>query len=70
MPELAFAGSQAAADFTQRLGLSQLARQHGHELPPAGETAGVPLRPVLTNELFKLQAPKQLEQLRENAAHS
>jgi hypothetical protein len=47
-----------------------LAEQHGHELPPASETPGMPLSSVLPDQLFKLQARKELENLRENTAYS
>jgi hypothetical protein len=70
MPQLALAGSQAATDFTQGLGLPELAKPHGDELPPTSEAACVPLGAMLTNQPFKLQARKQLEQLRKNAAYS
>jgi hypothetical protein len=70
VPQLAFTGSQAPTDFAQGLGLPELAKQHGHELPPTGETAGMPFGAMLTNQRFKLQTRKQLEQLRENAAYS
>jgi hypothetical protein len=70
MPQLAFAGCQATTDFAQGLGLPELAKQHGHELPPTGETPGVALGSMLANQRFKLQTRKQLEQLRKNAAYS
>ncbi len=38
----------------QRLRPSQVAKQHGHKLIPAGETAGMALRPVLGHSPLKL----------------
>jgi hypothetical protein len=42
--ELALAAAQPAADLPQRMGAPELAEQHGHELPPAGEAARMALR--------------------------
>jgi hypothetical protein len=70
MPQLAFAGRQAATDFAQGLGLSELAKQHGDELPPTGETPRMALCSMPTHQRLKLQARKQLEQLGKNAAYS
>jgi hypothetical protein len=70
VPQLAFAGSQAAADLAQRLGPSQVTEQHGHELPPATETAGMTLGSVFGDGLFKVVAGKQLQHLAENAGYS
>ena len=60
MPRLALAGRQAAADLAQRLGTAELAKQHGDELSPAGEAAGVALPAMLADGLFKLRAREQL----------
>ena len=70
VPQLAFAGRQAAADLAQRLGPSQVTEQHGHELPPATETAGMTLGSVFGDGLFKVVAGKQLQHLAENAGYS
>ena len=43
VPELALAAAQPAADLPQRMGAPELAEQHGDELPPAGEAAGMAL---------------------------
>jgi hypothetical protein len=48
---------------------SQLAKQHGQELAPTGETARVPLGLVLLDRLFEIPTRKQLQHLRENAAY-
>lgn len=70
MAELALAGRQTTTDLAQRLSLAQLTEQHGQELSPAGEPAGVTLGLVLLDGLLKLQSRKQLENLGENAAYS
>src|ERR1035437_5260745 len=48
---------------------SQLAKQHGHELAPTGETPRVPLGLVLLDRLLELPAREQLQHLRKNAAY-
>src|ERR1017187_4282630 len=70
VPQLAFAGGRSAADLAQRLRPPQVTEQHGHELPPATEAAGMALGPVLGDRLFKLVAGKQLQHLAENAGYS
>jgi hypothetical protein len=47
-----------------------VAKQHGYKLAPAGKSTRVPLSFVLSHQLFKLTARKQLQQLGENAAYS
>src|SRR5437870_5364639 len=68
--QLAFAGGQPAANLAQRLRPSQVAEQHGHELSPATEPAGMTLGPVLGDRLLELVAGKQLQHLTENAGYS
>ena len=68
--QLAFAGSQPAANLAQRLRPSQMAEQHGYELSPTTEPAGMALRPVLDDGPLKLGAGKQLQHLAENAGYS
>jgi len=70
VPQLAFAGSQTAADLAQRLRPSQVTEQHGHELAPASKPAGMALGPMFEDGLFKLVAGKQLQHLAENARYS
>jgi len=48
---------------------SQLAKQHGQELAPTGETPRVPLGFVLLDGLLEIAARKQLQHLRKNAAY-
>ena len=67
MPQLAFTGGQAAANLAQRLRPAQMAEQHGHELPPASEAAGMTLGPVLGDGPLKLVPGKQRQHLAENA---
>jgi hypothetical protein len=47
-----------------------MAEQHGHELPPTTETAGMALSPVFDNGPLKLVPGKQLQHLAENARYS
>src|SRR4029077_18273249 len=68
--QLAFAGGEAAANLAQRLRPPQVTEQHGHELSPATEAAGVALGPVLDDGLLELEARKQLQHLAENAGYS
>src|ERR1019366_2095248 len=69
MLQLPLATRQAAANLAQRMRLSQLAKQHGHELAPTGETPRVPFSLVLLDRLFEIPAREQLQHLRENAAY-
>jgi hypothetical protein len=69
MLQLPFATSQAATDLAQRMGSSQLAKQHGHELAPTRETPRVPLGLVFLDCLFELPAREKLQHLRKNAAY-
>jgi hypothetical protein len=56
MTKFSFAGGQASAYFAQRLGMSQLAKEHGDELPPTTETTGMSLGVVLAHGRFKFKA--------------
>ncbi len=60
MPQLAFAGRQTAADFAQRLGAAEVAKQHGDKLSPASEAAGVAFPAMLADGLLKLRTREQL----------
>ena len=55
MTKFSFAGGQSSADFAQGLGVSQLTKQHGNELAPTTEAAGVSFGGVLAHSRFKLQ---------------
>jgi hypothetical protein len=48
---------------------SHLAKQHGDELAPTGETPRVPFGLVLLDRILEPSARKQLQHLRENAAY-
>ena len=43
MHQFSHAAGEAGADLTERVGMSQLTKQHGSELRPAGEPFGVAL---------------------------
>ena len=47
-----------------------MTEQHGHELAPTTESAGVALGPVFRDGPLKLGAGKQLQHLAENAGYS
>jgi hypothetical protein len=47
-----------------------MTEQHGYELAPTTEPAGVALGPVLQDGPFKLGAGKQLQHLAENTGYS
>jgi hypothetical protein len=49
VPQLALAGGQAAANLAQGLRSSLMTEQHGHELAPTTEPAGVALGPVFND---------------------
>jgi hypothetical protein len=68
--ELAFAAPEAAADLPQRVGAPELAEEHGHELPPAGEPPSMPFSVRPLDQRLELGARKQLEPLAEHAAES
>jgi hypothetical protein len=56
MTKLSLASGQASANFAQRLGMTQLAKEHGDELPPTTETPGMSLGAVLAHGRCKFQA--------------
>src|SRR5215472_13176085 len=68
--QLPLAGLQSFGDLAQRLGLRQLAEQHGNQLPPTGEATRMPLCLVLAHCGFEAIARDQLENLAENATYS
>ena len=49
------------------MGAAELAEQHGHELPPAREPAGVALGERPLHQALELRPRKQLEELAEHA---
>ena len=70
MMQFSFTASQTSADLPQAMSTAQLAKQHGHKLSPAAETACMALGFGLQDQLLKLPARKKLEKLTENAAKS
>jgi len=52
--QLAQAASETPADFAQRLGLRQLAEQHGDELIPAGEAFSVFFGLMFTDDVCEI----------------
>jgi hypothetical protein len=50
--------------------VSQLTKQHGHELSPAGEAPGMALGFVLAHRGLKFQSRKKMQNLREYAAYT
>jgi len=58
--QLAFAGAKPLADLPQRLGLPQLAQQHGDELAPAEKAVAVPLGLVPVYQPLELTAGESL----------
>jgi hypothetical protein len=69
MLQLPLAARQAAANLAQGMRPSQLAKQHGHELAPTGETPRVPFGLVLLDRLLEFPAREKLQYLRKNAAY-
>src|SRR5207253_9952957 len=61
--------ARPAANLTQRMRPSQLAKQPRHELSPTRETPHVAFSLVLLDRLLEIPAREQLQHLRENAAY-
>src|SRR5436853_1206840 len=61
---------QSLFDLTQRLGSSELTKDHRHELGPRAETLRPSIRPVPVGQLLELSTRNQLENLLENATES
>jgi hypothetical protein len=68
MAQLPLAAGQSAADLPQTLGPAELTEQHGDELIPRGEPAGMAFGSVLFDQGLKLRTGEELEELAENAA--
>jgi hypothetical protein len=69
MLERRFATGQPQADLAQRIHVRHLAKQHGHELFPAGETFAVALGLMALDGLGELPSRKQLQYLRKHTAY-
>src|ERR1035438_10426308 len=63
MYQLAQTAGQPIADLAQRIGMAQLAEEHGHELGPAVETLGSALGLMLFDQAGEFQARKMMKQL-------
>jgi hypothetical protein len=64
-----FASGQPQANLAQRVQMRHLAKQHGHELFPAGEPFGVELGLMTLDGLCELSAWKKLQKLRIHSAY-
>jgi len=69
MHQLAQTTGQPIADLAQRIGVAQLAKQHGHKLGPAVEALGGPLGLMLFDQAGKLQTRKLMQQLIEQTGY-
>jgi len=69
MLQVAFATRKTPTNLAQGMRPSHLAKQHGDELAPTGETPRVPFGLVLLDRILEPSARKQLQHLRENAAY-
>lgn len=63
MHQLAQAAGKPIADLAQRIGMAQLAEQHGHELGPAVEALGRALGFMLFDQAGEFQTGKMMQQL-------
>jgi hypothetical protein len=66
--QFALATLKSADDLTQRLCLSQLAKQHRHQLLPAGKPLGGLLRFHLTHQTLKNLSVNRAKKLAKEAA--
>jgi hypothetical protein len=58
--QLTEAGSETSAYLSKRLGLTELAKEHGNKLVPASEALGGMFRPGVTNCLQEIALVKDL----------
>jgi hypothetical protein len=63
MPQFSFRSRQAPANLAQRLGVPQMAKEHGHELAPTSKAPRVPFGFVPASGRFKFQTWNQLQNL-------
>jgi Tn3 transposase DDE domain len=68
MPQFPFAGGQTAGDFPQALRMPELAEQHGDQLGPTGEAAGMAFGFILPDLGLAREARDELQNLAENTA--
>jgi len=69
MFELSQTAGQAAAYFTERVGMGHVAEQHRNELRPARKTLGLVFGPVLGDQLMKFRSRKMMKQLTKQAGY-
>jgi hypothetical protein len=60
MLQFTLTASQTTYDFPERMGLTQLAEEHGDKLAPAGESSGVTFGLGFFHSVLKLDSRKQL----------
>jgi len=60
MSQFPFTASKASGNFPEGMGSAQLAKQHGHELAPAGKPPGMSFGLSLFHGLLELDSRKQL----------
>src|ERR1044072_4678480 len=58
--EATFTTGQSSDDFSQRLRIRQLTKQHGHKMIPTCEAPRMPLRSCITDVLMKFVSRKNL----------
>ena len=63
MNQLAQAAGQPVRNLAQRIGMAQLAEEHGHELGPAVKALGRALGLMLFNQAGEFPARKMMQQL-------
>jgi hypothetical protein len=63
MSQFSFRSRQAPANLPQRLGVPQLAKEHGHELAPTSKAPRMPFGVVPAGGPFKFQTWNQLQDL-------
>jgi hypothetical protein len=63
MLQFAQATTQAIANEPQRIGMSQMTKQHRDELPPTGKTSGMSFRLGLFDQSAKFCAGKMMKKL-------
>ncbi len=68
MRQLAFAALKPALNLAQRMRTSQLTKQHGHQMTPAGKALGPLLSTGDLDQTLEVVARHELEHLAEHAA--
>jgi hypothetical protein len=70
MFQLTLTASKAPGNLTERVGVAQLAEEHGHKLAPTREPFGMAFRLSDRDQMLKLHTRKQLQELAEYATKS